>query len=158
MNASKFSVKKHKKPTVDTSMSTKTTNGFKSNQGQRAGALQLRFEELTKNEQLLVTFLAKDGRPVQTIVELMEGLGWNKIKGGRARGSSRVRNTLRRLVRSQWLVHESEVGDGRYRLSKNGLDRLRRLNDQLKKTPNAEVSTPAPTETRAKVEVVEQEF
>lgn len=157
MSNSEFSVKKSTEPTVDTNMSTQKTNGFKSDQGQRAGALQLRFEELTKNEQLLVTFLAKDGRPVHTIVEIMEGLGWNKIRGGRARGSSRVRNTLRRLVRSQWLVHDTEIGDGKYRLSKNGLDRLRRLNDQLKKTPNAEVTTSAPTE-RAKVEVVEQEF
>lgn len=157
MSDSEFSVKKYDELTVAMGMSTQTKTEL-SPQGQRAGALQLRFEELTKNEQLLVTFLAKEGRPVHTIVEIMEGLNWHKIKGGRARGSSRVRNTLRRLVRSQWLNHATEIGDGQYRLSKNGLDRLRRLNDQLKKTPNAEVTTPAPTETRGKVEVVEQEF
>jgi hypothetical protein len=137
---------------------SKTTE-LKSTQSQRAGALQLRFEELTKNEQLLVSHCAREGRPVFTIKELAEGLGWTRMKGsetmtGRARGVSRVRNTLRRLVRSAWLIHEAEIGDGKYRLSKNGLDRLRRLNDTLKKNPKAEVTTPAPTEA-AKVEVVE---
>lgn len=110
-------------------MSTQTK--FKSTQGQRAGALQLHFEELTKNEQLLVTDLAIEGRPVKTINEIMDSLGWNKIKGGKARGCSRVRNTLRRLVRSQWVSHDTEVGDGKYRLSKNALDRLRRLSKEM---------------------------
>ena len=136
-------------------MSTQTQTEFKSSQGQRAGALQLHFEELTKNEQLLVTCLAVEGRPVRTIQEIMKALGWHKIRGGRARGCSRVRNTLRRLVRSQWVTHDTEVGDGKYRLSKNALDRLRRLNDTLKKNPGAEVTTPAPTES-GKVEVIDQ--
>lgn len=135
-------------------MSTQKNNGFKSDQGQRAGALQLTFNELTKNEQLLVTHCAQDGRPVFSIVELMEGLNWHKMKGGRARGCSRVRNTLRRLVRSQWLVHESEVGDGKYRLSKNGLDRLRRIVKDGDK-PNAK---PVPAPITDKQLEVEQEF
>ena len=125
-------------------MSIQTTNGNgkSSDQGQRAGALQLTFNELTKNEQLLVTFCAQEGRPIFTIVELMEGLNWHKMKGGRARGCSRVRNTLRRLVRAQWLVHATEIGDGKYRLSKNGLDRLRRIVKDADK-PNAK-PVPAP--------------
>lgn len=139
-------------------MSTQTTE-WKSTQGQRAGALQLHFEELTKNEQLLVTYCAQEGRPTFTIKEMAEGLGWTRMRGsetmsGKARGISRVRNTLRRLVRAQWLVHATEVGDGKYRLSKNGLDRLRRLNDELKKNPKAVTSTPAPT-VSGKVEVVD---
>lgn len=131
-------------------MSTQTQ--FKSTQGQRAGALQLHFEELTKNEQLLVTSLAIDGRPVRNINEIMEDLNWHRIQGGRARGCSRVRNTLRRLVRSQWVTHESEVGDGKYRLTKNALDRLRRLVKETEpvKAPKAAAKT-APV-------VVEQEF
>lgn len=133
-------------------MSTQTE--FKSNQGQRAGALQLRFDELAENEQLLVTFMAEDGRPIRTIVEIMEGLNWHRIKGGRARGSSRVRNTLRRLVRAQWLVHATEVGDGKYRLSKNGLDRLRRIVKNADK-PNAKPVPPPITDKQIEVE---QEF
>lgn len=132
-------------------MSTKTPQ-FKSTQGQRAGALQLHFEELTKNEQLLVTCLAVDGRPVKTINEIMEVLGWNKIRGGRARGCSRVRNTLRRLVRSQWVTHDTEVGDGKYRLSRNALDRLRRL---VKDTEPAKPAKAAKTESAP---AAEQEF
>lgn len=139
---------------VDRVMSTQTTNGFKSDQGQRAGALQLRFDELTKNEQLLVSSMAVEGRPVKTIVEIMEGLNWHKMKGGRARGSSRVRNTLRRLVRAQWLVHATEIGDGQYRLSKNGLDRLRRIVKDGDK-PNAK---PVPAPITDKQIEVEQEF
>lgn len=135
-------------------MSTQKTE-FKSSQGQRAGALQLHFNELTKNEQLLVACLAVEGRPVMTIKEIQEELGWDRMRGsetmtGRARGCSRVRNTLRRLVRSQWVVHETEVGDGKYRLSKNALDRLRRMvgEDKPAKAPKA---APAPAST-------EQEF
>jgi hypothetical protein len=153
MSEPKFSVKKYPRPTVDTNMSTQTKTEL-SPQGQRAGALQLTFHELTKNEQLLVTFMSKDGRPVHTIVEIMEGLGWNKIRGGRARGSSRVRNTLRRLVRSQWLTHATEIGDGKYRLSKNGLDRLRRIVKEDDK-PNAK---PVPAPITDKQMAVEQEF
>ena len=128
-----------------------TQANLKSSQGQRAGALQLTFNELTKNEQLLVVNLAVEGRPVFSIIEIMELLNWHKIKGGRARGCSRVRNTLRRLVRSQWLVHDTEIGDGKYRLSKNGLDRLRRINKDGDK-PNAK-PVPAPLAV-----VTEQEF
>lgn len=135
-------------------MSTQTANEFKSTQGQRAGALQLHFDELTKNEQLVVVNLAQEGRPVLSIVEIMELLNWHKMKGGRARGCSRVRNTLRRLVRSQWLVHDTEVGDGKYRLSKNGLDRLRRIDQELKKPTGKPV--PAPL-TDKQIET-EQEF
>ena len=136
-------------------MSTQTKTEFKSTQGQRAGALQLHFEELTKNEQLLVTSLAIEGRPIRTIQEIMEDLNWHRIQGGRARGCSRVRNTLRRLVRSQWVTHESEVGDGKYRLTKNALDRLRRL---VKDTEPAKVATPKPTLTVVPAPAVEQEF
>jgi hypothetical protein len=132
-------------------MSTQTTEP-KSSQGQRAGALQLHFEELTKNEQLLVSALAIEGRPVMTIKEIMEDLNWHRIPGGRARGNSRVRNTLRRLVRSQWVIHESEIGDGKYRLSKNALDRLRRLVKDTEPAKPAKVATPKPAPA------VEQEF
>lgn len=134
-------------------MTNQTNTKFKSSQGQRAGALQLHFEELTKNEQLLVTALAKPARPVMTIKEIQAELGWDRLHrsdtmSGYARGCSRVRNTLRRLVRSQWVTHKSEVGDGQYRLTKNALDRLRRLvNDTEPKeaVQAAEVTTdPAP--------------
>lgn len=137
-------------------MSTQKTNG-KSDQGQRAGALQLRFEELTKNEQLLVVNMAQEGRPVKTIIEMMEMCNWHKIKGGRARGSSRVRNTLRRLVRSQWLTHDTEIGDGKYRLSKNGLDRLRRLNQEIKKPTGKEIPAPI-TDKQIEVVAAAEEF
>lgn len=129
-------------------MSTQTkATEFKSNQGQRAGALQLHFDELTKNEQLLVSSLAIEGRPVRTINEIMEELNWNHIQGGRARGCSRVRNTLRRLVRARWVTHATEVGDGKYRLTKQAIDRLRRL---VKDTEPKAVAAPAPIEVEQK--------
>lgn len=147
-------MKKYPRNVVGMDMSTQTE--LKSSQGQRAGALQLRFDQLTKNEQLLVSHCAQDGRPVFSIVELMEGLNWHKMKGGRARGCSRVRNTLRRLVRSQWLVHSTEIGDGKYRLSKNGLDRLRRIVKDGDK-PNAK-PVPAPMTDKQIEAATEQEF
>lgn len=128
-------------------MTTQTQTEFKSSQGQRAGALQLHFEELTKYEQLLVVSLAVEGRPVRTINQIMEDLGWHRIKGGKARGCSRVRNTLRRLVRAQWVQHAKEVGDGEYRLSKNALDRLRRLAKDDKPAKAKLTSVPTQPET-----------
>jgi hypothetical protein len=139
-------------------MSTQTKTEFTSSQGQRAGALQLHFEELTENEQLLVSSLAIEGRPVRNIKEIMEDLNWHRIKGGRARGCSRVRNTLRRLVRSQWVTHESEVGDGKYRLTKNALDRLRRLVKETEPAKPAKVATTKPKLTVVPAPATEQEF
>jgi predicted DNA-binding transcriptional regulator len=108
-------------------MTNATKKEFKSTQGQQARVLQLHYEELTKNERDVVRYLATEGRPVRTIKEIMEGLNWNHVKGGRARGNSRVRNSLRRLVQSGWVGHETAVGDGRYRLTRNAADRLRRM-------------------------------
>lgn len=104
-----------------------TQNNLKSNQGQQGPELHLAFEELNENEQQLVCFIGQEGRPVFTIKEMMEGLGWHLGRTGRARGNSRVRNTLRRLVRSRWVAHEDEIRDGRYRISIRGMNQLVKL-------------------------------
>lgn len=109
-------------------MSTaQTASQFKSSQGQRAGALRLSFDDMTKNEQMVVVALAREGRPVLTIREIMVECNWHHMPGGKAQGNSRVRNTLRRLVRANWVTHPDEVGDGKYRLSTQALARLRRI-------------------------------
>lgn len=125
-------------------MSTQTTE-FKSTQGQQAGTLRLSFEELTENEQKLVMFLDQEDRPVFAIKEIMEGLNWHRGPGGRAKGNSRVRNTLRRLVRAKWVSHETEVGDGKYRLSLSGKNRLDKLAEEAKVSP-----APAPRKHKPK--------
>ena len=114
-------------------MNRHTNHETTSSQAQSAAPLQLGFEDLTEHEQLLVATLAIDGRPVKTLHEIMEDCHWNRGRGGHAKGYSRVRNTLRRLVRAQWVIHETEIGDGRYRLSVQALNRLRLLVDDMAK-------------------------
>lgn len=108
-----------------------TQTALKSNQGQQAAPIRLTFEELTDNEQQLVVFLGTEGRPVYTITEIMEGLNWHLGRTGRARGNSRVRNTLRRLVRSKWVAHSDEIGDGKYRISVGGFNRLTKVAETI---------------------------
>lgn len=109
-------------------MSTQT---LKSNQGQQGSPLKLAFDELSENEQQLVTFLGAEGRPVYTIKEMMEGLGWHLGRMGRARGNSKVRNTLRRLVRSNWVGHKDDIGDGEYRITLRGYNQLVKLASEV---------------------------
>lgn len=127
-------------------MSTQTE--FKSNQGQQAGALRLSFEDMTKNEQALITFLDQEDRPVFSIKEIMEGLNWHRGPGGRAKGNSRVRNTLRRLVRAKWLSHPDEVGDGKYRLSLQGKNRLDKLVSEASEAPAPKKHKPKKDDTK----------
>jgi len=115
-------------------MSKKTES--KPSQGQQGPELKLHFSELTENEEKLVKALAQPGRPIMTIKELVIACRWRSLKQGdtenedhvgKARGNSRVRNTLRRLVRSHWVEHAEEIGDASYRLSSQANARLRRL-------------------------------
>jgi DNA-binding transcriptional regulator PaaX len=88
--------------------------------------MQVVFGDLNDHEQAIVNLLAQKGRPLLKINTIGEQLGWFEALG-KAKGSSRVRNSLRRLVRGNWLAHAEEIGDGSYRLTKHGLDRLRRV-------------------------------
>jgi hypothetical protein len=112
-------------------MSTQTE--FKSNQGQQAEPLRLQFDDMSDNEKEVVALLAQEGRPVMSIKEIMEALNWHRGQAGRARGNSRVRNTVRRLIRSNWLTHKSEVGDGLYRITTSGLNRFMKLVEEGEK-------------------------
>lgn len=82
--------------------------------GQRGPALELKVEDLNPNELAVLRFLTVDGegRRAYTISEIMEGLGWHEPS--RLKGNSRVRNSLRRLVRAHWVEHPQKMGDGRY--------------------------------------------
>jgi len=113
---------------------TKKQETNKSSQGQTGPELKLHFSELTDNEKKLVAALNQTGRPILTIKELVKACGWHRLRAsnanedftGKVRGNSRVRNTLRRLVRSNWVENAEGRGRGTYRLSKKGSDRLRR--------------------------------
>lgn len=134
-------------------MSTQT---LKSNQGQASSPLRLTFEQLSDNEREMVIFLGVEGRPVFTIKELLEGLGWHLGRTGRARGNSKVRNTLRRLVRSNWVGHQSEIGDGKYRITLQGFNKLVKVAESVenenKAAPAPKKHKPAKTEQETKTE------
>lgn len=130
-------------------MSTQTE--FKSNQGQQAEALRLRYDELSDNEKEIILLLAHGDRPVMSIKEIMEALNWHRGPGGRARGNSRVRNTMRRLVRSRWVGHKSEVGDGLYRITVSALNKLEKLvADEKPEAPKKHKAKKAAPEADAK--------
>lgn len=82
--------------------------------GQRGTVLELKPTDLNKNELAVLRFLTGDGegRRAYRITEIMEALGWHKLS--RLKGNSRVRNSLRRLVRAQWVEHAKIHGDGTY--------------------------------------------
>ena len=82
--------------------------------GQRGGTLALRPEDLNKNEWAVLHFLTgdNDGQRAYRISEIMEGLGWHQPS--RLKGNSRVRNSMRRLVRARWVEHAKKFGDGTY--------------------------------------------
>lgn len=116
-------------------MKSKITE-LKSKQGQRGPTIKLHFSDLTDNEKKLIAVLAQPGRPVMTIKELVVSCGWKSLRQGdtdnenhkgKARGNSRVRNTLRRLIRAEWIGHPDGVGDGEFRLTSSAAARLRRL-------------------------------
>jgi hypothetical protein len=98
-------------------------------QGQDAQPIDgLSFTELNRHEQALVLTLNGEGtgvREYKTIVELMYANNWHVL--GKAKGNSRVRNSLRRLVRGTWVEHAEKIGDGRYRITEAGRKRLRRF-------------------------------
>jgi len=107
---------------------------LKSKQGQRGGELKLHYSELSDNELKIVKALAKPGRPILTIKELIVECKWKGL--GKAKANSRVRNTVRRLVKAKWIEHPEEIGDGQYRLTSAAKDRLRRLAKPRKAVEN----------------------
>lgn len=84
--------------------------------GQSGVTLCLGLGDLNKSELAVLVFLTGDGtiRHSYRIAEIMEGLGWHK--SSRLRGNSRVRNSLRRLVRARWVEHAKISGDGTYQV------------------------------------------
>lgn len=67
-----------------------------------------------ENELDVMRFLIgdNDGRRAYRIAEIMEGLGWHKPSP--AKGNSRVRNAMRRLVPARWVEHAKTFGDGTF--------------------------------------------
>lgn len=87
------------------------TNGIVGS-GQSGVAIELSFEDLNPNEKAVVACLRKAGCRMK-IRQVVEALGWDKPC--KSKGNSRVRNALRRLVRSSMVLHDKEIGDGTYR-------------------------------------------
>lgn len=94
---------------------------------------KLAYDKLTYRERKVVDALAQPGRPVLSISDLIDACGWSSSSSktaslkGRALGNSRVRNQLRRLVRSSWVENAEERGKGTYRLTAKARDRLARV-------------------------------
>jgi len=98
--------------------------------GQAGKPIELGFEDLTRKEQKVVNALAGADSPVLSIAELVAACGWSSLSSqggeltGKALGNSRVRNQLRRLVRSEWVENAEERGKGTYKLTAAAKRRL----------------------------------
>jgi hypothetical protein len=79
--------------------------------GQRGKALSLSFDQLNSGEQSILQTLRGSGGKMK-ISAIVKALGWDKPC--KVKGNSRVRNSLRRLVREGFVIHNSKVGDGTY--------------------------------------------
>jgi hypothetical protein len=105
-------------------MSNEEQMAKKTSQGQGAGAIEISLDKLNDNERAVLGALAEgEGMKIR---EIVYRLGWNlcacggcKSDGGATpcynKGNSRVRNSLRRLVRGGFVLHGKNIGDGRYR-------------------------------------------
>lgn len=86
--------------------------------GQNGSAISRTFEQFNDKEQAIIGTLHKAGVPLSNR-EIREANGWTDDKG-----SSRVRNGLRRPCRAGWVEHAATVGDGRYLLTTHALQQL----------------------------------
>lgn len=87
------------------------------------------YDELLEYEQLIVQcLLPEKGKPrhVMSIKEIQEACDWAELEAseknpkftGKARGNSRVRNALRKLVTSCYVENYPYKGSGKYRMYK----------------------------------------
>jgi len=94
-------------------------NGVVFNSGQRGKPLDLEFSQLNKDEQAVLQTLRQSGDRMK-IISIMEALEWDipvvpfSPEYCKVKGYSRVRNAVRRLVRSGMIMHSSAIGDGTY--------------------------------------------
>jgi hypothetical protein len=86
--------------------------------GQNGEALSISLEKFNTTELAIITALSKADGPLSN-KEIREATGWVDDKG-----SSTVRNGLRRPCRAGWVQHASTVGDGRYLLTTYALGQL----------------------------------
>lgn len=92
---------------------------------QRGEAIELTLDMLNDNEHtVLKTLTSAEGGAAapMKIAEIMLANQWQIPD--KAKGNSRVRNSLRKLVRGQWVGHTTEFGDGRYQLTELGNSKL----------------------------------
>jgi len=87
-------------------------SGVSSTQGQRGTSLEMGFGDFNANEKAVLEALSRS--EAMTIKEIVVANGW---QADGSKGNSRVRNSLRRPVRSGWAEHTKRMGDGKYCLT-----------------------------------------
>lgn len=84
---------------------------------QRGEAIELTLDMLNDNERAVLDTLNRDGEPMK-IAEIMLANQWHIPD--KAKGNSRVRNSVRKLIRGRWITHTKNFGDGRYQITDLG--------------------------------------
>jgi predicted MarR family transcription regulator len=109
-------------------MSRRGKKQFKTTECQHGPEINLPVEKLNPHERAVIRTLADASggrRRPKKIVDIMHDNDWDKI--GLAKGNSRVRNALRRLVRGKLVEHPEKIGDGFYRLTPTGKRKAKKL-------------------------------
>jgi hypothetical protein len=96
---------------------SKVESSGKTSSGQQGKALDLTFDQLNAGEQSVMATLRNSGSKMK-ISAIVCALGWDQPC--KVKGNSRVRNALRRLVRSGFALHNAQIGDGTYMASDIG--------------------------------------
>lgn len=112
-----------------------------ANDGQAGAPIELTFGKMNVNERSIVEAAHRLGVFDNKMVRA--ALGWDVPDP--KKGSSRVRNGLRRLVRGGWIVHTSDIGDGQYSLSK-------KAQALVKSGPGQAGPSPKPSDQAVQVE------
>lgn len=100
-------------------------------QGQGGEPIKMGWEDFSDFEQRVAKALFACG--TLKISEIVIACGWDNLTPGRgalkgpALGNSRVRNQLRRLVRSGWVLNAEGRGRGRYKLAPEADEFLQEL-------------------------------
>ena len=87
----------------------------KTGGGQSGDSLELSLDRMNDNERAVLAAMGEIEISPCKNKHIAMHLGWDVPDP--KKGNLKVRNALRRLVRSGWVLHAGEIGDGQYRLA-----------------------------------------
>ena len=122
-----------KKNEKTTETATETPKLWASKTGQTGPTIEVAYEDLNRKEQKVLAAIdpeKKGTRPLKKIQEIGDEAFTGMKHANQEKRNSWTRNSLRRLVRSEFVEHGEEKGDGTYRITEKGRKRVARALSQ----------------------------